>query len=50
VSDRYRIFGIELSADPVRAFLSALVEKHAGEWGNKPMFHERAGGLAGVRS
>lgn len=28
-------------ADPVLAFLSALVEEHADEWVNKPMFHYR---------
>jgi glutathione S-transferase len=28
-------------ADPVLAFISALVEEYADEWGNKPMFHYR---------
>lgn len=28
-------------ADPVLAFLSALVEEYGDEWGNKPMFHYR---------
>jgi glutathione S-transferase len=27
--------------DPVAAFVSALVEEYADEWGNKPMFHYR---------
>ncbi len=28
-------------ADPVLAFLSALLEEYSDEWGNKPMFHYR---------
>ncbi|HVH04466.1 MAG TPA: glutathione S-transferase family protein [Myxococcota bacterium] len=28
-------------SDPVAAFVSALVEEYADEWGNKPMFHYR---------
>ena len=28
-------------ADPVMAFISALLEEYADEWGNKPMFHYR---------
>jgi glutathione S-transferase len=28
-------------ADPMLAFLSALVEEYGDEWGNKPMFHYR---------
>jgi glutathione S-transferase len=28
-------------ADPVGAFVSALVEEYGDEWGNKPMFHYR---------
>ncbi len=27
--------------DPVRAFISALIEEYGDEWGNKPMFHYR---------